>query len=446
LGELCGVTTLQQNRTKDMSHPDKKMKRQRRKDTTFHESSNRGDKIIRLPCDEAQYAQAMVDAAAFRSFLDGFIAQMPELFPPQVRQGYTLHDIRFSRRQQLFYRRISCGRVRYTIEPAFITPYWTAKCEQVWYPLLLLNYGVPYWLITMGFGRHDDFWYRLFRHLGRFNLVATTARRIAQVPVHLAADEKISFWHGQEMYICTTAAQGCVWGMEPSRSEDVAGLSRAYGVFKQEALELQPAYEALSVNTDGWTATRNTWKKLFDNVVLILCFLHGFIKIRQRAAQMEHKQQLFDKVWNAYRQETKDSFCLALQQLQEWNQTHNGSPTCKLYVDRLCQKAEDYASAYGVPQGYRTSNTVDRPLRRLDRFLFVNQYFHGHFASAQLLTRAFALCLNFIPFCPRSQYNKPERGYSRAVQYNRFSYSNNWLINLLSAASLNGKNINPQMS
>lgn len=429
-----------------MGHPDKELKRQRRKDTTLYGSSNRGDLVIRLPFNEEPYAQAVQDASAFRRYLDEFLAEFPELFPPQMQQGYALHDIRFSHRQQLFYRRISCGPVHYTVQPAFVTPYWTAKCDDVWYPLLLLNYGVPYWLITMGFGHHDDFWYRLMRHLGRFSIVGTTARRTAQVPVHLAADEKISFWHGQEVYICTTAAQGCVWGMEPSMSEDTAGLAKAYGVFKEEALQAQPGYEAASVNTDGWAATRNAWKKLFANILLILCFLHGFIKIRQRAAQMENKQQLFDKIWNAYRQDNKDSFCLAVEELRQWNEKNNSSQACKQYVDKLCQKANDYAMAYDVPQGYRTSNTVDRPMRRLDRFLFVNQYFHGHFASAQLLTRAFALCLNFIPFCPRSQQDKPERGYSRAVHYNRFSYSENWLVNLLTAASLNGKILNPQMS
>ncbi len=33
------------------------------------------------------------DAKDFRKYLDGMIAQYPELFPVTIRQGYTLHDI-----------------------------------------------------------------------------------------------------------------------------------------------------------------------------------------------------------------------------------------------------------------------------------------------------------------------------------------------------------------
>ena len=34
---------------------------------------------------------------------------------------------------------------------------------------------------------------------------------------------------------------------------------------------------------DGWKATLKAWKALFASVVIICCFLHVFIKIRDRA-------------------------------------------------------------------------------------------------------------------------------------------------------------------
>ncbi|NJN77382.1 MAG: hypothetical protein HC803_02870 [Saprospiraceae bacterium] len=89
---------------------------------------------------------------------------------------------------------------------------------------------------------------------------------------------------------------------------------------------------------------------------------------------------------------------------------------------------------------------VDRPMKRLDRFLFINQYFHGHFASAQLLTRAFALIYNFAPMCPRYFYKHPKKDKkldSRAAQYNQFKYHENWLQNLLISASLNRIRVTP---
>jgi hypothetical protein len=434
------------NRTKDMSHPIEKPKRQRRKDTTLYEGSNRGHRTIRPPFDRERYEQTVLDAASFRQYLDEFVQQFPELFPADIQQGYTLHEVRFSRRQQMYYRRIDVQGVRYTVQPAFVTPYWVAEAEQVWYPLLLLHYGAPYWLITLGFGHHDDFWYRLFCHPGRFNLVGTTCRPTGLVPKDLAADEKISFWHGRKIYICTTAAKGCVWGMEPSLSEDTHGLATAYGVFQREAELTQADYQTRSVNTDGWPATRLAWRKLYKTAVLILCFLHGYIKIRQRASRLENKQELYELIWDAYRQPGQEEFTKSLENLKHWTEQNIQSKVVKDYVHKLCAQSQEYAQAFEAPQGYRTSNAVDRPMRRLDRFLFINQYFHGHFAKAQLLSRAFALCYNFIPFCPRSQHNKPERGYSRAVHYNAKMYSENWLINLLASASLNGNRGDPQMS
>ena len=146
-------------------------------------------------------------------------------------------------------------------------------------------------------------------------------------------------------------------------------------------------------------------------------------------------------VWEAYKQESKEDFLLKITELSQWANKNIERQSTLANVGKLCNKASQYATYYEQPKAYRTSNTVDRPMRRMDRFLSINQYFHGHFASAQLLSRAFALCFNFIPFCARYKYKHPEKAKnfnSRAAQYNQFKYHENWLINLMTAASLNG--------
>ena len=60
--------------------------------------------------------------------------------------------------------------------------------------MLLAAHDVPFWLLTLGFGHNDMFWYRLIERLGRNSLVGTTVRDAAQLPSHLAADEHHADW------------------------------------------------------------------------------------------------------------------------------------------------------------------------------------------------------------------------------------------------------------
>ena len=182
-----------------MSHQDVKTPRNRSKDKGLYEQSNRGHRVIRLPFDESAYAEIVDDPKLFRSYLDDCLTNFAELFPDSLQLSYHLDEIRYSKRQQLHYRRVKVGKLKYTIQPSFITPYWTANCEAVAYPLRLIHQGVSFDLIVEGYGRHADYWYRIFLHIGRFSIVGTTARPQGVIPKHLAADEKISHWCGEDI-------------------------------------------------------------------------------------------------------------------------------------------------------------------------------------------------------------------------------------------------------
>ena len=72
-----------------------------------------------------------------------------------------------------------------------------------------------------------------------------------------------------------------------------------------------------------------------------------------------------------------------------------------------------------------------------DRRLYNTQNFHGTLLSAQVGIRAHALLMNFCPFSPQT-IDKKEGIYSPFEQLNGFRYRENWLENLLVAASLGG--------
>ena len=143
-------------------------------------------------------------------------------------------------------------------------------------------------------------WYRLECGLGRFSVVGTTVRR-RSCPSTSWPTSIIKALDGQKVYIATTVGGGCCLGAEPAEAAGTDDLKAAYEVFKDEACDVAPKYAPKTVSTDGWKGTQAAWKMLFPKVVILLCFLHAWLKIRDRA---KHLKEVFAevsrRVWEAY--------------------------------------------------------------------------------------------------------------------------------------------------
>ena len=103
---------------------------------------------------------------------------------------------------------------------------------------------------------------------------------VARAPAGRRASQTLD---GQKVYIATTVGDGCCLGAEPADGGGTDDLKAAYAVFKEEARDVAPEYAPKTVNTDGWKGTQAAWKALFPQVVILLCFLHAWLKIRDRA-------------------------------------------------------------------------------------------------------------------------------------------------------------------
>ena len=123
------------------------------------------------------------------------------------------------------------------------------------------------------------------------------------MPQELLADEKHTRRNGNKNYIAMTVANECILGAEMTESVSEDSLTQAYGVFAHEAHSVKDDYN--TVNTDGWTATQNAWK--FPQITVILCFLHAFIKIRDRAtkALAIPFNEIATRIWDAYKATSK---------------------------------------------------------------------------------------------------------------------------------------------
>jgi hypothetical protein len=404
--------------------------------------ASRGAKQIVIPMTRPQYDEIWHETQRLRAFVAEWTSLAPELFPAGFDQGYRLHGFgRQSRKLPGVKLRkiVLANGSSYWLRPSFVTGYMAGTIEELAYPLLLASHGVPPWLLKIGFGHSEMYWYRVVERLGRSSLVGTTVRDPARLPEHLAADEHHADWAGQKGYVATTVGEGCLLGVALTASADDTHLQEAYGVFAAEARDVKPEYAPETVSTDGWAATRNAFQALFASITVVLCFLHGFLKIRDRCRKAH---ELHHRVWDVYRAATAEEFRRRMDEFQQWCGTQTLTTSVLEMITKLGKKTESYAVAYDHPGCHRTSNAVDRPMNRLCRLMYAGRGLHGHQGSSELRLRGWALLMNFRPYAPRS--NHPRTHDSPAHRLNRRRYHEHWLHNLMASTSLMGcRNLPP---
>jgi hypothetical protein len=406
----------------------------------------RGCSTICLPASKDDYQKIVDDPQAFRAWLDGVFRDSLELFPDAFAHGYHLKDDRTSLKRGLRLRRIRCKTSgdAFTVRPSFVLPYMVGWTDDVEKPLFLRRFGVPFWGLTYAFGKDPGYWHRLEVSLGRNSLVGTTVRRVG-VPKDLVADEHHQTLDAQKVFIATVVAEGCCLGAGVVDSCDEVGLTQGYSDFQKEARDVETAYAPDTVNLDGWNATRLAWLGLFPLVVVLRCFLHGWLSIRDGCKKHVLFPLLSEKVWHAYHATDRRSFGQRLRRLREWVEEALSGEIRERSL-RLCGRAAEYALAYAHRDGHRTSVMLDRVMRGMNQYFVGCQGLHGSDEAARLHSRAWALLHNFAPWSPQAQKANDDY-HCPAERLNRHRYHDNWLHNLLVSASMAGyrrRNTPPQ--
>lgn len=388
------------------------------------------NKRIILPFDETTYPALLLNRPAYKAFLTAQIQAHPELFPPTIRDGWTLYGLTdASTKQGLRLRRIQTtadGEV-WQIHPSFLMPYMTCDTATADDSVFLAKWA-PDWALARVFKKDVMTISRLRTALGRYSLVGTTVKTPATLPADVVADEKHSTVAGEKVYIATTVGKTCFLGASISGGASEEALMAASQQFQREAQQVQPDYQPKTVNTDGWQATIRAWKTLFPQVCVIQCFLHAILSLKQVTTKAAHtlSQQMTDLAWQAYRATTKRGFAQRLRRLREWGETLAESPLKGKFLT-LCAKKAGFLPAYDHPTSLRTSAMLDRLMQGMDKYLFATSYVHGTLPSAEQGIRAYCLLTNFRP----TAYNPPAhlRFHDKGTpleQLNGFTYHDNW--------------------
>jgi hypothetical protein len=257
------------------------------------------------------------------------------------------------------------------------------------------------------------------------------------MPQHVAMDEKHIKILKEKAYVATTVANGCLMGAEVSIEANASSLTQAYAVFSTESKNIDSSYVPTSANVDGWEATSAALRSLFSGIVLIHCFLHGFIKIRDRCRKSAMFSLICGKVWYVYKAKTKKAFSQRLRRFKAWSLKNVKMPGTLSKIESLCDKSKLYQVAYDYPEGYRTSSICDRSMKWMKKSIFIRQNFHGTLSSANASMRSWALLRNYYPYCLK-KLNDKNAYMSPATELNGFCYADNWLQNLMVSSSMNG--------
>lgn len=405
-------------------------------DTKTDSLPNREHHTMCLPFErEEKYKECITNPALYREYLLMEYKKRPELFPVGFEQGWEFHSNYKLSKQQLTLKRIRIKTTKevFTIRPSFVMPYGVGRTDEVEKALYLRQYGVPFEALAYVFGRDANYWERTWLALGRSSIVGTTVKDFTKLPKNLVADEKITWHNGKEVLLATTVGGSCFLGVGLAKNETAQSLAQAYGEFKTEAQQLDANYQPQTVCSDGFKPTRLAWQMLFPNLVMILCFLHGVLKVMERC-RGQLRTQILDKLWHCYDSPTASHFSQRLRRVAQWAKT-NLTGSVQEMVLKLHRNRTHYLTFYSHPQAHRTTNAVDRLMNFQDRLLYSMRYLHGSDLCAHLAVRSMALQWNFHPFSDRLRREHPSR-YSPFADLNGFQYHPNWLHNLLIAASL----------
>ena len=301
---------------------------------------------------------------------------------------------------------------------------------------------MPFWAINYFFVKNSMYWYRIEQVTGRNSIIGTTVRKPEDVPKHLTVDEKNSRILDERTYVATTVGDGCTLGATIGENAGEQALTDAYQVYKHEARSVKADCSPDTVNMDGWKATRKAWKSLFPSGVIICCFLHVCIEIRDRAKKKycDIFENVASKLWDCYGAESKISFSQRVRRLVEWCENNYSAPVILDPVKKFRKNIAAYRVAYDHPLSHLTSNMIDRLMQRMDRHLYATQYFHGLMDAAQLSIPGWTMVKNFAHYNPRTA--KEFNGWkSQAERLNQFRYYHSRLHNLYISASLGGYRI-----
>ena len=169
--------------------------------------------------------------------------------------------------------------------------------------------------------------------------------------------------------------------------------------------------------------------------------LHAVLAVKNRGRRTPTLgDEAVASLWQVYAAPTLAAFAQRIRRLREGLPAQPLLDSVQEKLRAVCDNADVPSKpAYRHPGCYRTSNGLERLMNYQHRLLWTMQYFHGTPQSAHpSMYGRWRWCGTSIPMGEKTQ-QKEGRYTSPFERINQFRYHDNWLENMMIAASLRGQ-------
>ncbi len=368
--------------------------------------------------DEATYHSLCHNGRAFIEFVVAFIMSIGFQLkhkcdcPGGFRLTRHSHYIRV-RLNGLVIWRIQCTHCKavFTVLPHFVMRYRKMNPETAKQVLLATHGGLSLEYCAVLWNVSPMAIYRLICAMGRTHLAPLLTRCRLPLPAYFHADEKHSHCLSDKVYLPTIVCGRVIWHLGYTTDKSAEAFAASYIQFQQDALEVDPAYRAQGILTDGFESTIKSMHSLFPEAAIGNCLLHAARRIlsKLKSVSSTTRQTLSRELYQIFEQcqgakaNNLRSLGQKLRRFCEKAAKTTGVANGETIRAWIRKKKAGWYTLFRDSQMPNTSTLLDQAHNAMDRKLFMMKGFHHEEGSQNMFLNSLAILYNLIPYQRRAK-------------------------------------------
>jgi hypothetical protein len=211
------------------------------------------------------------------------------------------------------------------------------------------------------------------------------------------------------VYLPTIVCGRVIWHLGYTTDKSAEAFEASYAQFQQDVLDIDPAYHAQGILTDGFESTIKSMHSLFPEAGIGNCLLHAARRILSKLKSVSRttRQTLSYELYRIFQQCQEANNLRSLGQklrrfcekVTKTTDVANGE-TIRAWIGK---KKAGWYTLFRDSQMPTTSTLLDQAHNAMDRKLFMMKGFHHEEGSQNLFLVCLAILYNLVPYQRRAK-------------------------------------------